>query len=185
MAPFEPWGQPYRLPAETGRALAGQEWTIPSRGPRRGALPVEQVWHVQTKLRLDPEALEREVHRKAAFLVATNVLGHTILPDLQLIQAYKVQSAVERGSAFLKDPLFLASSVFVKKPERIIALAFIMVLCLLVYRLAELRVRRRLAAARETVPDQLRQPTTRPTMRWLFQCFEGIGAIRSLETTTE
>lgn len=30
---------------------------------------------------------------------------------------------------FLKDPLFLASSVFVKKPERIIALSLIMVLC--------------------------------------------------------
>jgi hypothetical protein len=24
------------------------------------------------------------------------------------------------------------------------------------------------------VPDQLRRPTARPTMRWLFQCFEGI-----------
>lgn len=34
---------------------------------------------------------------------------------------------------FLKDPLFLASSVFVKKPERVVALGFIMVLCLLVY----------------------------------------------------
>jgi hypothetical protein len=54
------------------------------------------------------------------------------------------------------------------------ALAFLMVLCLLVYRLAEGRVRRRLAATAATVPDQLRQPTTRPTMRWLFQCFEGI-----------
>jgi transposase len=53
-------------------------------------------------------------------------------------------------------------------------LAFLMVLCLLVYRLAELRVREHLAAAHETVPDQLRQLTTRPTMRWLFQCFEGI-----------
>ena len=49
-----------------------------------------------------------------------------------------------------------------------------MVLCLLVYRLAEVRVRQRLAATQQTVPDQLRRPTTRPTMRWLFQCFEGI-----------
>ena len=81
---------------------------------------------------------------------------------------------IERGFAFLKDPQFLASSVFVKKPQRIMALAFLMVLCLLVYRLAELRVRDRLAAVHETVPDQLRRPTTRPTMRWLFQCFEGI-----------
>src|SRR5262249_38463514 len=116
----------------------------------------------------------RAVRRKAAFLVATNVLDETTLSDLEVIQTYKAQSAVERGFSFLKDPLFLASSVFVKKPRRIMALAFIMVLCLLVYRLAELRVRQRLAATQETVPDQLRRPTSRPTMRWLFQCFEGI-----------
>jgi transposase len=96
------------------------------------------------------------------------------LSDLELIQTYKAQSAVERGFAFLKDPLFLASSVFVKKPQRIMALAFVMVLCLLVYRLAEVRVRQRLRAAEETVPDQLRRPTARPTMRRLFQCFEGL-----------
>ena len=54
------------------------------------------------------------------------------------------------------------------------ALAFVMVLCLLVYRLAEVRVRQRLRATEETVPDQLRRPTDRPTMRWLFQCFEGV-----------
>jgi hypothetical protein len=96
------------------------------------------------------------------------------VPDLALIQTYKAQSVVERRFSFLKDPLFLASSVFVKKPRRIMALAFLMVLCLLVYRLAELRVRERLAAVHDTVPDQLRRPTTRPTMRWLVQCFEGI-----------
>jgi hypothetical protein len=143
--------------------------------PRRDTPPVEQVWHVQpAELHLDPDELEREVRRKAAFLVATNVLNAATLPDRTRIQTYKAQSAVERGFAFLKDPLFLASSVFVKKPQRIMALAFIMVLCLLIYRLAEQRVRERLAAAHETVPDQLRRPTARPTMRWLFQCFEGI-----------
>jgi hypothetical protein len=46
----------------------------------------------------------------------------------------------------LKDPLFLASSVFLKKPERIVALSCVMVLCLLVYGLAEYRVRQQLAA---------------------------------------
>jgi transposase len=142
--------------------------------PRQDAQPVEQEWHVQAQLHHDPDARAREAQRKAAFLIATNVLDASTLPDRELIQTYKAQSAVERGFAFLKDPLFLASSVFVKKPHRIMALAFIMVLCLLVYRLAEVRVRQRLVATAETVPDQLRRPTTRPTMRWLFQCFEGL-----------
>jgi transposase len=142
--------------------------------PRQQTQPVEQEWHVRAQLQRDPAALEREVRRKAAFLIASNVLEVAALPDLELIQTYKAQSAVERGFAFLKDPLFLASSIFVKKPQRIMALAFVMVLCLLIYRLAEVRVRQQLAACDETVPDQLKRPTSRPTMRWLFQCFEGI-----------
>lgn len=139
--------------------------------------PVEQAWHVQVELRLDPDELEREIQRKAALLVATNVVDVAALPDLALIQTYKAQSAVERSVALLKDPLFLASSVFVKEPRRIMALAFIMVLCLLVYRLAEQRVRQRLAATHQTVPGQLKRPAMRQTMRWLFKYFEGIDLL--------
>jgi len=91
-----------------------------------------------------------------------------------VVTTYKDQGGVERGFRFLKDPLFLASSVFVKKPERIIALSLIMVLCLLIYRLAEVRLRARLAETEQTIPDQVHKPTARPTMRWVFQCFEGI-----------
>ena len=84
---------------------------------------------------------------------------------------------MERGFAFLKDPLFLASSVFVKKPERIVALSLVMVLCLLVYRLAEHRLRDQSATTRQTVPNQVKKPTDRPTMRWIFQCFEGVDLL--------
>ncbi len=58
-----------------------------------------------------------------------------------------------------------------------LALALIMVLCLLVYRLAEWRLRQALAHTEQTVPNQLRQPTNRPTMRWVFECFEGIHLV--------
>jgi len=87
------------------------------------------------------------------------------------------EQTIERGFSFLKDPLFLASSVFVKKPQRIAALSLVMVLCLLVYRLAEHRLREQLAATGQTIPSQLKHPTDRPTMRWVFQCFEGIDLL--------
>src|SRR5204863_9255357 len=104
----------------------------------------------------------------------TNILDPAVLSDQEVVTTYKDQGSVERGFRFLKDPLFLASSVFLKKPERIVALGLIMVLCLLVYRLAEHRLRTRLAETQQTIPDQLNKPTARPTMRWIFQCFEGI-----------
>jgi hypothetical protein len=87
------------------------------------------------------------------------------------------EQTIERGFSFLKDPLFLASSVFVKNPERLVALSLVMVLCLLVYRLAEHRLRAQLAATGQTIPSQVNKPTDRPTMRWVFQCFEGIDLL--------
>src|SRR5262249_26575088 len=112
--------------------------------------------------------------RRAAFLVGTNLLDAKAWPDEAVIALYREQSVVERGFAFLTDPRFLASSVFVKRPERIMALACIMTLCLLVYQVAEVRVRQQLAALGRTVPDQVGKPTARPTLRWRFQGFEGI-----------
>jgi hypothetical protein len=47
----------------------------------------------------------------------------------------------------------------------------------LVYRLAEHRLREQLAATGQTVPNQLRQPTNPPTLRWIFQCFEGVSPV--------
>jgi len=145
--------------------------------PSKGQPPNHETWHVQAQVTVDDEPLEREAQRQARFLVATNVLDPGEVPDEQVIGTYKAQSGVERGFAFLKDPLFLASSVFLKRPERIMALACIMVLCLLVYRLAEWRLRTQLAATDHTVPNQLKQPTNRPTMRWMFECFEGISLL--------
>jgi transposase len=145
--------------------------------PRKDAAPDDHVWQVEATVTLDAAALERAALRQACFLVATNVLDAAGLSDQELIQTYKEQGSVERGFAFLKDPLFLASSVFVKRPERIVALSLVMVLCLLVYRLAEHRLREQLAATGQTVPNQLSKPTDRPTMRWIFQVFEGVSLL--------
>lgn len=145
--------------------------------PRQGIPPERTEWQIQATVTVADEAVTRALQRKAAFLVATNVLDADALSDQELIRTYKDQHSVERGFSFLKDPLFLASSVFVKKPERIVALSLVMVLCLLVYRLAEHRLREQLATTGQTVPTQLKQPTARPTMRWIFQCFEGVSLV--------
>ena len=142
--------------------------------PRKDANPTSQQWQMVTTVTVNQEQVEQEALRKACWIVGTNVLDPAALSGQQLVTTYKDQGGAERGFRFLKDPLFLASSVFVKKPERVMALSFIMVLCLLIYRLAECRLRSRLAQTQQTIPDQVHKPTARPTMRWVFQCCEGI-----------
>ncbi len=145
--------------------------------PKKEATPDQTIYYLIPKLEVDQQEVTVLARKKAAFIVATNILDEQRLSQEQVIWTYKEQGGVERGFRFLKDPLFLASSIFVKKPERVIALSFIMVLCLLVYRLAEQLLRRQLAATEQTLPNQINKPTNRPTMRWIFQCFEGIDLL--------
>jgi len=81
---------------------------------------------------------------------------------------------VERGFRFLKDPLFLASSLYLKSPKRIMALMMVMTLCLLVYAALEYRLRQALKEQQQTLPNQTGQSVQNPTMRWIFHLFVGI-----------
>jgi transposase len=145
--------------------------------PKKDAVPDKMAWHLVPTLTVDPLEMEILTRRQASFIIATNMLDEQSLSHEEVFLTYKEQGGVERGFRFLKDPLFLASSVVVKKPERVIALSFIMVLCLLIYRLAEHVLRRQLAQTSQTIPNQMNKPTNRPTMRWIFQCFEGIDLL--------
>lgn len=141
---------------------------------RKDVPPTGLQWQIKVTVRVNFGQVMQDILRKACWIVGTNILEPAQLSDQTLIETYKDQGGVERGFRFLKDPLFLASSVLVKKPERIMALSLIMVSCLLLYRLAEFRLRARLAETAQTIPDQIQKPTARPTMRWVFRCFEGI-----------
>ena len=145
--------------------------------PKKDATPDQTAWQLVSTLSVDTPKIEVLTRKQASFLVATNILDEQSLSHERVFLTYKEQGGVERGFRFLKDPLFLASSVFVKKPERVMALSFIMVLCLLIYRLAEHVLRCQLAQTSQTIPNQVNKPTNRPTMRWIFQCFEGIDLL--------
>src|SRR5881409_916301 len=123
--------------------------------------------------------MERHTHHKGCFVVGTNIeVSH--LSDLEVIAAYKGQAQAEGGFRFLKDPLFFVSSLFVKKPCRIQGLLMVMTCALLVYSVAQRRLRHALAQQNATLPNQINQPTSRPTLRWVFQMLEGIERVRMM-----
>jgi transposase len=117
------------------------------------------------------------VDQQSCFILASNELDETLLPPTALLAGYKGQSHAERGFRFLKDPQFLASSLYLKKPERIMALLMIMTVCLLVYAALESRIRTALKAHGATFPDQKGKPTQAPTARWVFHYFVGIHVL--------
>ena len=53
----------------------------------------------------------------------------------------------------------------------------IMDLPLLIYSLAERKLRQALKEMNATIPDQPRKHTQSPTIRWVFQLFEGLDIL--------
>jgi transposase len=104
--------------------------------------PIQAIaWQMQAQVRPDTERLEEAKHHKACFVLGSNIEAEQ-LSDADVITGYKGQAQAEGGFRFLKDPLFFVSSLFVKKPCRIQGLLMVMTLALLVYSVAQRRLRR-------------------------------------------
>ena len=132
------------------------------------------TYRVTGVIQADSESIELLKKRAGRFIIATNRLDSEAFNADEMLKKYKEQQHVERGFAFLKDPLFFADSVFLKSPRRIETMAMLMGLCLMVYSLGQREVRRQLFTAQTGIPNQLGKLTNRPTLRWIFQCFQGI-----------
>lgn len=111
------------------------------------------AYFVQATIAEETAAIATETRRAGRFILATNVLESEGLGDDDLLQEYKAQQSTERGFRFLKDPLFFTSSVFLKSPERVAALAMVMGLCLLVYSLGQRMLRQALSQSKQSLKN--------------------------------
>ena len=117
----------HRLNNKKGRPLKDEE--------------TQTFYLIDAEIKLNQDKIQEKRTKLGRFILATNDLELT--PD-QLLKYYKEQGTVERGFRFLKDKSFRVSDVFLKKETRIEALSMIMVLCLLLYSIAEWKLRTRL-----------------------------------------
>ena len=81
------------------------------------------------------------IEQSSCFVIGTTV-SQDELNHVETVQAYKNQNtSIEQGFRFLKDPLMFTSSLFVKNTKRIIGLLMVMTLALLIYSIAQRRLR--------------------------------------------
>ncbi len=145
--------------------------------PRNHSNPTERHYVVQATIAQDAQAIAIKTRRTGRFILATNVLDTQELSDDEMLGEYKAQQSTERGFRFLKDPLFFTSSVFLKSPQRVAALAMVMGLCLLVYTLGQRMLHQALSQSKQSLKNQLKKPTQTPTLRWIFQCFQSVHLV--------
>jgi transposase len=142
--------------------------------PGPGAQPEQIGYYIAGALASRLTDRQALVDQQSCFILATNELDEGQLSAQAVLDGYKGQARAERGFRFLKDPQFLASSLYLKKPERIMALLMVMTVCLLVYAALEYRIRTALKEHAATFPDQKGKRIQTPTARWVFHYFVGI-----------
>jgi hypothetical protein len=101
-------------------------------------------------------------------LVATNDLDETQRPPQERREGDNSQGHAERGFRFLKDPRLLASSLYLNKPARLMALLMVMTVCWLVDAALESRIRHALKDHGATFPNHTGTPGQHPTARWVL-----------------
>jgi transposase len=99
--------------------------------PRQDAPPARLVYRLAGALASRLATRQARVDQPPGCILATNELADAQLPPQALWDGYKGQGQAERGFRFLKDPQFLAASLDLKKPERIMALLLVMTVWLL------------------------------------------------------
>ena len=156
-----------------------------SKGRPKSDSPYKLIYRIRGIAQERQAVKQQSIQQSSCFVLGSTIPKNEI-DDAGIIMAYKNQNnTVEKGFRFLKDPLMFTSSLFVKKPERIMGLLMVMTLALLVYAIAQRRLRKVLEQLQETVPNQIRQETSKPTLRWIFQLLDGIELVKMhVEKTT-
>jgi len=150
------------------------------RPPKSGERKVAKTRYVLEGILVErAEEIERLRQAAGCFVLLTNVptegeMGHA---SGEVLTAYKEQHGVERNFAFLKDPL-IVNDLFLKRPERIEALGFILLASLLTWNLMEHVMREHLKRAAATISGWDRKPTRTPTTFMMTTKFKGLLVAR-------
>ncbi|WP_430639844.1 IS1634-like element ISCwa1 family transposase [Crocosphaera watsonii WH 8501] len=134
----------------------------------------EKIYKMISLIIKKNEEISRKTKEAGKFILATNLVEENKLEASEILITYKNQQSTERGFRFLKDPLFFTDSFFVEKPERIETMLFLMSLCLLIYNLGQRELINCLKRVKKGINNQVGKVTLRSTLRWIFQCFQGI-----------
>jgi transposase len=146
------------------------------RPPKNGERKVTGIRYVLTGTvveRAAEVAQRNEVSGCFVLLTNTPTAGTMAHSPQEALLAYKEQHGIEQNFGFLKDPN-IVNDLFLKKPEHIEVLGFILLTSLLIWRLLEHVMREYLKQTGTTVPGWDRKPTPAPTAFMMTTKFIGL-----------
>lgn len=152
----------------SGRVVA-EEKRRPGRPGKNS--PTETVYRLDFSVSLNEEAVEKTKERLSCFVLITNL--DQSYSTHEVLKQYKAQCKVETSFKFLKDPLFVGP-VFLKKPSRVQALAYVLLMALLIFNLLERRVREAMKHESDPLVIPGKVKTYKPTAKKILESLEMI-----------
>jgi transposase len=133
--------------------------------PATDAVPKSVSYHLHSALTAPIAVHQRRLIRRSCFILATNKLEEEARRPGGAASLQGPEQQSRMRVSLSQGPMFLASTLYLKRVERVMALLMVMTVCLLVYAALEHRIRQTLAEHDESVPDQMGRPTRRPTAK--------------------
>ncbi len=153
--------------------LAGQVLCEEKRRPGRPGKnsPVEEVYRLKLQYITDEDAVQKAKERLSCFVLIANLKEEH--SSYQVLKEYKAQNNVETSFKFLKDPLFVGP-IYLKKPKRVEALAYVLLIALLLFGILERRVREAMKAESEPLIIPGKVKTFTPTGKKILETLETV-----------
>jgi transposase len=136
---------------------------------------VENIYKLEIKIHKDDVKIKKYKELNGMFVLITNKMEEEMAcPDV--LKEYKGQTSVETCFNFLKDPAFI-DELFVKFPERLEALAYLMLIALMILTLLERNVRINLKDEIEPIVTTGKVRTFKPTGKSIIETLSQIQVI--------
>jgi len=145
-------------------SLSIEERPVYGRGrpSRDGIRRVKEVrYRIRAQVSENTDATLKLREEAGCFVLLTSIPENEMC-GIDILRTYKDQDGIEKNFSFLKDPL-IVNDVFLKKPHRIEAMGLVLVLSLLLWRLLERTMRKRLRENNSSLMGWNNSYTSRPT----------------------
>lgn len=143
--------------------------------PKKDEQP-QYVYRLVWDISANEEAIKETLKREATFVLATNDVK---LSAGQILAEYKTQSSVEKKFQQLKSPHFV-NSLFLKKPERVEALVYLILIAMLVLSVIEKVVRREMKKEDKIIIGPGKVKMKQPSLRAIVDIFGGAPVNREI-----
>ncbi len=123
---------------------------------------------------------QHKLKQAGCFVMITNTTKDKMSAG-EVLKTYKQQYGVEKNFSFLKEPL-IANDTFLKKPSRIDALVFILLVSLMIWNLMQRQLRKSEQVGNGQLNDLNKRPTKRPTSYLLMSHLSGVIILKNGNT---